>query len=530
MTNEELKKVLNGKHINSWVKYYKDDPVVQDHLFSLYGIQPSTDSEIYAILYLVMHDLESVPLAYCGEKSKFVKYGRGYAKFCNKYDRSLKEQSCAECHKKLYEERNKKSKVTNLEKYGNEIPQRTDVIKQRVKDTNLEKYGVESHNSTQEVKDKKTQTMLQLYGVENPGQMKTTRDAVDAYWLPIRYNIVLENLEPEYTPLFDEDDLSKFTSFDKLPYYCGHCKNIFEHTYRCNRVKCTCQMFTKSSSSEKDILQYIKTLTNATIIENERSICAPKELDIYIPELKLAFEYNGVYWHSHRNSLMTKKYHQEKVLKCKEQGINLIHIFEDEWNDDIKREIIKSRIRSKIHSTERIFARKCQLRSVDKSKADSFCDEYHIQGSTNASIHLGLYYNDELVALMTFGKSRFDKSIDYELIRYCSSGTVVGGASKLLKEFEKQYKPKSLLSYADMNWSNGNLYEKLGFDNLGYTEPGYFYYDPKNKTRISRQKCQKHKLVKAGFDSQMTETEICCGVLGYYKIYDSGNWKFTKHY
>lgn len=667
MSLEELKEVLKSKHINSWVKIYKDSSEIQDYLFLLYNSRAKSDKEIFGLFYLVMNDLKEIPTSPCGKQCKFLTYKKGYGNYCKNYVLSLKNESCTECHHQFYKNRTEKTKKTNIEKYGVENISQSHIIKKKkentcltkygqttnlktkdtkdkIKKTNIEKYGVEYGLSNknirgkiektniekygsktplqnQEVKDKikktcmerygvkhnlssaairtrinetnimkygvscvlssdiikerikKTnikkynvpypmmnkniqnkqyetnkllygsytplknknillkikETNIEKYGVETYSQSPEWKERIQKNHINSRFNIITKNLNEAYTELFDSDDLMFVKNTDFMPYYCDYCNDVFYHKHKQNMIKCPCQKKSGVSIQEKDLLEYIRSLIpDVEVLTNVRDVIAPKELDIYIPSLNLAFEYNGMYWHSTEHK--EKRYHQEKVLSCLEKGINLIHIFEDEWNDEEKCNIIKNRIMSKINSTEKIYARKCSVRSVHKEVSDKFVNENHIQGSTIANIHLGLYFNEILVAIMTFGKSRFDKNIEYELIRYCSTGTIVGGASKLLKEFERNYNPKSLVSYADMNWSNGNLYEKIGFINEGHTECGYFYYDPELKIRISRQRCQKHKLVKAGHDPNLTETQICSDILGYYRIYDSGNWKFTKRY
>lgn len=549
MNNTELKEILSTKHINSWVKIYKDSSDIQDYLFLLYGTRAESAVEIYGLFYLVMNDLPEKPKAYCGSDSKFIKYGRGYATFCDKYERSLKQESCSVCHDSLYKVRNEKTKITNYKIYGNEIPQQTESVKNKVKDTNLEKYGHSSHNSNQEVKNKKVETMMDNYGISNPSQLQATKDVIissnlkkygtehylqsnERYENDIktRYNRVLDMCsENNVIPVFSYEDFKKSSRHTYLKFKCNDCDNEYDSQTNTRISKCSCKKLSGTSLQENDLLQYIKSLIpEVEVLTNVRDVISPKELDIYIPSMKLAFEYNGMYWHSTEHK--SEKYHQEKVLACNENGINLIHIFEDEWNSDDKNAIIKERIKNKIHTSTVIYARKCKILPVHKEVAASFLNNHHIQGNTQSPICIGLYYEDSLCALMTFGKSRFDKTIQYELIRYCSSGTVVGGASKLLKHFEKTYNPTSLMTYADMNWSTGNLYDKLGFEFDTYTVPGYFYYDPATKERISRQRCQKHKLIKKGFDSSLTEKHICCNILGYYKIYDSGNLKYIKRY
>jgi hypothetical protein len=146
---------------------------------------------------------------------------------------------------------------------------------------------------------------------------------------------------------------------------------------------------------------------------------------------------------------------------------------------------------------------------------------------------MGLYYNNILVSIMTFGKPRFNKKVEYELIRFCTKKnlTVQGGGSKLLKAFEKTYKPKSLLSYANRRWSTGNFYIKVGFNFIENTKPNYFYFLPNEKILYSRNKFQKHKLKNLldYYIEEKTETENMYNN-NYRKIYDSGNKVFIKEY
>ena len=162
-----------------------------------------------------------------------------------------------------------------------------------------------------------------------------------------------------------------------------------------------------------------------------------------------------------------------------------------------------------------------------------FLDKNHIQGGVNSKIKLGLYYNDELVSLMTFGflrKSMGTTSVDgsYELLRFCNKldTSVIGAADKLLKHFVKTYKPKEIISYADKRWSQGDLYEKLGFNFTHDSKPNYWYIIGTN--REYRYKYRKDVLVKEGYDSSKTEHHIMKS-RGIYRIYDCGNKKYTLY-
>ncbi len=285
------------------------------------------------------------------------------------------------------------------------------------------------------------------------------------------------------------------------------------------------------SHYEIDIVRYLKSLkiSDDHIVTNTRSIIPPLELDLFIPSLKTAIEFNGTYWHSENAGKTDRKYHLNKTQLCNARNIRLIHIFEDEWNN--KRMIVKSRIKAILNKTPyRIFARKTEVRELTNQIKNMFLDKYHIQGQDKSSIKLGLYYKNRLVAVMTFGKARYNKSYEYELIRYCtvSNFNIVGGAGKLLKYFERIYSPKSLITYADLRWSNGELYKALGFKFEKQSPPNYWYLRDYCGYRESRQNYQKHKLKEKldTFDENITEWENM-KANGFDRIWDCGNLVFS---
>lgn len=280
--------------------------------------------------------------------------------------------------------------------------------------------------------------------------------------------------------------------------------------------------FHRVSGSEQEIIDFIRDLGFQTT--QDRHILNGLELDIYIPDKNVAFEYDGIYWHNEQYK--TKEYHLSKTEVCAEHGIRLIHIFEDEWLT--KREIVKSRIRNILNTTpNRIFARKCEIRSVFSGEAKTFLEINHIQGEVNGVYRYGLFYEDELVSLMTFGKMRkalgsVNQDNSYELLRFCNklNTTVVGGASRLFKHFINEVKPQSVISYADRRWSMGNLYEKLGFSFSHNSRPNYFYII--NGERVNRFTLRKDILIsKYGCPSDMSEHQFCLSKK-WYRIYDCG--------
>lgn len=279
-------------------------------------------------------------------------------------------------------------------------------------------------------------------------------------------------------------------------------------------------LYAGTSGAEIEFANYIKTLAENVTTRN-KNILEKKELDVYVPNYKLAFEYNGLYWHSERN-IKNKDYHLEKTEEAESKNIQLIHIFEDEWL--FKNDIVKSRISNLFGKNETIYARKCKIDLVNSDITRKFLNENHIQGNCQSKINYGLFYNDTLVALMTFGKSRFSE--EYELLRFCNKKyfNVVGGASKLFKYFLKNNSEiKEVISYADRRWSIGNLYKCLNFTKVCNTKPSYYYIV--NGNRENRMKYQKHKLIEAGFDKNKSEHQIMLEH-GIYRIYDCGTIKF----
>jgi len=282
----------------------------------------------------------------------------------------------------------------------------------------------------------------------------------------------------------------------------------------------------EKSKLERDITDFVKSLVGeGNVVENDREVLDGMEIDILVPSMMVGFEVDGLIWHSEKFST-PKDYHLNKMEKALSKGIRLINIFEDEWNE--KKEIVKSRIRNILGFTERkIYARKCEIRAITHSQSKEFMNHNHIQGYAVDSIRYGLFNNDELVAVMTFGKKRINVGSlhsdgEYELIRFCNKidTTVVGGASRLFSHFLSEYKPRRVVSYCDRRWSVGGLYERLGFREYNVSPPSYFYTT--GRKRINRFSLRKDVLVeKHGCPKEMTEHEWCLAN-GFYRIYDCG--------
>lgn len=282
------------------------------------------------------------------------------------------------------------------------------------------------------------------------------------------------------------------------------------------------------SKPEKELLDWLSEYVS-DLTASDRSILNDKEIDIYSDRYKIGIEFNGIYWHNYefvgKNSMINK------TLLAKSKGVKLLHILETEWYN--KKEIVKSIILSKFGIyNKKIFARKCEVRVLDSKTCTMFLEENHLQGKDNSKIKLGLYYNEELLSVMTFGCRKITGNNDMELIRFCNklNTTVIGGASKLFSYFLSNHNVDKIKTYANLRLSNGELYSKMGFKFSHQSEPNYWYFKPQSPSKMElkhRSGFQKHKLstILENYDSSKTEWENM-KTHGYYKIYDCGNLIF----
>lgn len=298
-------------------------------------------------------------------------------------------------------------------------------------------------------------------------------------------------------------------------------------SFGCNNL---IKVKTGRSKLEDELCEYIKTLTTHEVIQSDRSVLNGRELDIYIPDLKLAIEFNGVYWHSEMHK--DERYHQQKTLDCLKQGVRLIHIFEYEWiNPDKQTKIMRYLADVIGEHSEIYYARNLNIREPSVQESVEFLDKYHLQGYTNAPIRYGLYNDTEMLGIITFGKPRFSSNYEYELIRLCwkPGVNVVGGFERLFKHFVTEHNPSSIVTYSDISKFTGNSYLRVGFKaSIGdLTSPNYVWVGLKDYSTLSRYQTQKHKLVELGLgDAGDTEASIMEN-LGYIRMYDCGNLRLS---
>lgn len=500
---EQILKILEEYGPKHFSKKIKNTPELNEYISQYNG---ETISEK---VYNMMHPNENVCIN--GNTKIFNSINNGY-RFCGKTSTCIcaKESVSIKCKQtKLSYTDEKKKEIndkrvnTNIKTHGvantgqlqsaiktrNELysdVEKVSKITNKVKLTKLQKYGDENYNN----KDKIKESLKKLHTVE--------------YWCDRLNN-------PEYSKLHDKQTMNDLLH-EYNPIQISILLNVHVQTvYRHLNILGLRDPY--KSYAELELIGFLQSLGITNIIRNSRKLLGNgKEIDIYLPDYNIAIEYNGVYWHHEDVPNITRTYHYEKFIKCKEKNIQLLTIFSTTWND--KKEIVKKMLITKLGlNSEKIFARKCEIKSVNTRDIKDFLNKNHVQGYTSSSINYGLFYQDELVSVMTFSKNNTRMGIGrkeegYELIRYATSIRVVGGASKLLSHFIKEHSPNKIISYSNNEWSTGNMYNALGFTLESEINPSYWYISPNSSKMYHRLTFSKQKLIKKGYSPELTEREI----------------------
>jgi len=328
-----------------------------------------------------------------------------------------------------------------------------------------------------------------------------------------------------------------------LKLQCVQCSSIFTYTKQIfypskykGEICPTCypRPQPKKSKAELEIFEFISTyFPDAISGYKHDNKYHGREIDIFIPSKNVGIEFNGLYWHSEDVLLslnQSPKKDYEKRQFFLNHGIRLINIFEDEWT--LKKEIVKDRLAHILNIPDtkiKIFARKCVVTEIDSKTANLFCQENHIMGRGRSNIRLGLFFEKNLVSVMTFSSNNISRKLSdgCELNRFCSKigYSIVGGAGKLLTYFQKKYNPDKIISYADNRWSAGDLYQTLKFTKTNDGVPNYWYFLPNDLIRIHRFSLRK----QSTDDQSLTEAENRKNQ-GFLRIWDCGSskWELKK--
>lgn len=414
-----------------------------------------------------------------------------------------------------------KKKATTIERYGVE---NYFYLSDKVKQSMIKKHKVDHPSKSKVIREKKKATNIERYGVDHPWKNKSVRKKC------VESHDYRRLTDEQYQKLLSFDYMKLQLETNHLSYHqLGEIIGVFEGTVKIY-AKQHGIVNTQRSKVQNQLVDFIKKEYVGEIKVNSKTIIPPYEIDIVIPEFNFAIELDGVFWHGELNG-KDRRYHISKTKKMEECGYDLMHIYDYEWTT--KCDIVCSRILNKLGKSNKIYARKTEIRVVDKESEKVFFNNNHIQQYSPSSVCIGLFFDNELVACMSFVKPRFNKHYQWELLRYASklNTNVVGGGSKLFSFFIKQHNPLSVISYSDNRWGTGGLYRMLGFEFLHNSSPNYKYFVRNNSEVLyNRVKFQKHKLVDmVGYDKDLSEWDIMI-LNGYDRIWDCGNgvWSWKR--
>lgn len=298
-----------------------------------------------------------------------------------------------------------------------------------------------------------------------------------------------------------------------------------------------------ASKGEAAVFRFLSNLTRAE--QRNHTVIKPKELDIYLPDVKLAVEYCGEFHHSHKDAEDERKNkykHYQKYLECKARGIRLITLYETEWKEH--NYAVRRLLRNAVGKSKgKLMARKCELRKVTNAEARAFYDRYHPQGGAGHGEHYALFWKGKMVACMRFVLGANDRGSGaakrvWTLGRYATRITVAGAASRLFKAFVREYNPPVVKSFSDNRFFDGGMYAQLGFVLDGEVAPDYQVWHPKLGTRPKphyQRRAIPRRIAEIGssevFDPETdprTEAQMTYA-LGARRLYDCGKkrWVWT---
>lgn len=315
---------------------------------------------------------------------------------------------------------------------------------------------------------------------------------------------------------------------------CVSCNHAFTrtpqmfHTSKWSPEICDqCHPISPVSKAEDAMAALVAELIPAeTIRRSAMDVIPPLELDIHLPDRNLAVEYCGLYWHSELAG-KRRHYHRKKLDLCREKGVRLVTVFEDEWVN--KPEIVRSMLGNMLGANNaKVAARKCVVEKLDAGTANAFIADNHIQGVGRSALKYGLIHQGEVLAVMTFSTSEVSRrSTGWDINRFCvrRGTTVQGAASKLFSAFVRDQDPDVVVSYADLRWGTGDVYGRLGFRHVGDTVPNYWYFRANEMRRYHRYGLRK----KPDEPKDRTEWELR-QEQGWNRIWDCGHakWVWTK--
>lgn len=442
---------------------------------------------------------------YCSEKCR--KVGMGKSGRTRDKINAIHEQKFGKSGPLGNEEVRIKSTKTMLDRYGVEYPIQSEEIRKRIIETNTTKYGCSNPMMNPVILEKAQTTLFENYGVRSPmlsddikQKVKDTNNK--------RYGVPFAIQFPEFIKKSRDSTTSTCMERYGVPTVL-HDPNMRRHICSFNN--------TGKSKIEQEIFEFTKSL-DPNAIQSDTSVLSGKQLDIYCPEYKLAIEFNGLYWHSEHKQ-PDNNYHLNKTQVCESQGIQLIHIWEDEWRD--KKDVVKRLITAKMGLQKpQSYARKHIVRQGGYRNSSAFLEQHHIQGKVQATNYLHLVDKEGIIhAVMLFTK----RAHGIELVRFASNNCH-GAFSKLLKHAIKYVldPDQTIYSFGDRCVVSRlkNVYLQNGFIEKEVLPPDYKYVV--GGKRVHKFNLRKSNFSKMGYDIEGKTEDVLASESNIDKIWGCG--------
>jgi hypothetical protein len=398
------------------------------------------------------------------------------------------------------------------DKYDGKNPFHVPEVQAKRSEAMVAKYGTEHALQNPEIYESMLRSNLTKYGRANPAQMHYSPDLWDILKDPNKF---LETVKGRSSVQVAQD---WHVSSDLILRYARK-HGVLEH-----------MNFSPRSAMEEDLTEWL-TKQDIPFKRNDKLVLRGKEIDVLLPAHNLGIELNGLYQHSELAGEKDPKYHWHKTKGCEIKGIQLLHVWQDEyWSH---KHIIQSKILYLMgRITQKIPARSCVLAPIHDAKLESeFLNANHIQGYADYRQHsMAAWCNDQIVGIMSFAQRKGR----LELVRYATDVNCicVGLFSRLFHHAVKQFKfSGKIISQSDNRISNGALYLQTGWQYEGEQSPNYSYTGD-YQTRQNKEHFMKGKLTKKfsldpDYVATNTEWQIMQD-LGYDRLWDAGKKIWSK--
>ena len=334
----------------------------------------------------------------------------------------------------------------------------------------------------------------------------------------------------EWHPVKNSKILNRISPFSghKVWWICSRKNHEWEakviERYSNNKSGCPeCAAHKFQSSAEKEVVSYLcKLLGEEKIKTQVRSILKRQELDIYIPEHKVAIEYNGVYWHSEKAG-KDRNYHFEKWKSCQDLGIRLIQIWEDQWLENP--ELVKRMIAQSLGKTPNLNPEKLVTElSAEKALSFFLLNSFNTKVTGNIKLALKVAESGDIAAVIVLKRQKEGLCI----VNFASIDKPAEDLKTLLLYVEKTYSPAFVAAIIDNCTGESTFFAKSGFTCAGRRPLDYRY--SKNKQRVPRKEytIERFKTDPAlKFEINLSERELA-DLNGLNRIWDAGKTKWVK--